>query len=384
MKEFAHRSSGSWRYGWRFLPLLLLAFVCTACQAQESAPAASVDPGFGQLVAQLSEPGGYFDTDNLISNESSYLHVIGGLEKHGVEGGAYIGVGPDQNYSYIAHTAPSIAFLIDIRRDNLLLHLLFKALFVEAPDRATYLALLFGRPLPEAGSMDAATAAELASHIESLPPISDAEARIEKMARRAASFGVAITDEELERMAGFYREFIESGIDLRFRSHNRSPQPYYPTYRRLMLEQDLEGRQSNYLAQEEWYQVVRTLHLENRIIPVVGDLSGEHALRAIGDYLRDIGEEVTLVYTSNVEFYLMYDRRFEDYMANVAHLPHSDEGVLVRSFFNRFRMNHPQTRPGYASTQLMQSLDSFVEQYQAGGGYNSYFDLVTKHVIDLP
>ena len=53
----------------------------------------------------------------------------------GVTGGAYIGVGPDQNFSYIARIRPSVAYIIDIRRDNLLLHLLFKALFARAPDR---------------------------------------------------------------------------------------------------------------------------------------------------------------------------------------------------------------------------------------------------------
>ena len=86
------------------------------------------DPLRGQIAA-LSEPDGYFDTDNLISNERSYLEVLPELERRNVRGGAYIGVGPDQNFSYIAHIRPSVAFILDIRRDNLLLHLLFKALF---------------------------------------------------------------------------------------------------------------------------------------------------------------------------------------------------------------------------------------------------------------
>ena len=68
------------------------------------------DAAFAALIERLSEPGGYFDTDNLISNETSYLHVIGTLRELGVSGGAYIGVGPDQNFSYIAAIRPSIAF----------------------------------------------------------------------------------------------------------------------------------------------------------------------------------------------------------------------------------------------------------------------------------
>jgi hypothetical protein len=107
------------------------------------------DARFAELVAELSEPGGFFDTDNLISNERSYLHALSALDRVGVRGGAYIGVGPDQSFSYIAHTRSELAFLLDVRRDNLLQHLLFKVLFAQAPNRAVYLALWLGRPLPD-------------------------------------------------------------------------------------------------------------------------------------------------------------------------------------------------------------------------------------------
>ena len=85
---------------------------------------------FAAEIAALSEPEGYFDTDNLISNEQRYLTVCPTIERAGLRGGAYIGVGPDQNFSYIAASARTVAFIVDVRRDNLLLHLLFKALFV--------------------------------------------------------------------------------------------------------------------------------------------------------------------------------------------------------------------------------------------------------------
>src|SRR5579859_3489960 len=91
--------------------------------------AAPPESSFAHLVESLSEPGGYFDSDNIITNEMSYLKVLDILRAHDIHGGAYVGVGPDQNFSYIAATRPSIAFVIDIRRDNLLEHLLFKALF---------------------------------------------------------------------------------------------------------------------------------------------------------------------------------------------------------------------------------------------------------------
>ncbi len=107
-----------------------------------------VDSTFAGLVARLSDSGGYFDSDNIITNEASYLQIGSQLTKTGVHGGVYLGVGPDQNFSYIALIKPQIAFMIDVRRDNLLEHLLFKSLFALSRNRAEYLCLLFGKALP--------------------------------------------------------------------------------------------------------------------------------------------------------------------------------------------------------------------------------------------
>src|SRR5436305_1009772 len=116
--------------------------------AVASASPVGVDSAFAKLVQRLSEPGGYFDSDNLISNETSYLHVLDGMRRLKVQGGAYIGVGPDQNFSYVVAVRPNIAFMIDIRRDNLLEHLLFKSIFAMSRNRVEFMCLLFGKPLP--------------------------------------------------------------------------------------------------------------------------------------------------------------------------------------------------------------------------------------------
>src|SRR6202011_2724846 len=131
-------------------PLVLLVLRAalwsfTARSVNQAAPERS----FAVQVARLSEPGGEFDTDNLVSNERSYLEVIPALQQAGVSGGAYVGVGPDQNFSYIASVRPLIAFILDVRRDNLLLHLLFTALFELAGSRVEYLSMLTGRVPPD-------------------------------------------------------------------------------------------------------------------------------------------------------------------------------------------------------------------------------------------
>ena len=339
---------------------------------------------FARLVATLSEPGGYFDTDNLISNERSYLHVIGGLERRGVRGGAYIGVGPDQNFSYIARIRPEIAFLIDIRRDNLLQHLMFKALFARANDRAEYLALLLGRPVPpQAARRAELPLAAVVAGVDSSPP-TPASVTAAHAAVRAelAGLGVSLSAEDFSTIVRFHQAFIDGGLDLRFRSHGRLPRPYYPTLRDLVLERDLDGRLASYLAREEDFQFVKDLQRRNRIIPVVGDLSGPRALAAIGSEVRRRGWRVSALYASNVEDYLLRDGTFDRYARTVAALPRDRRSVIIRSYFGTGPGGpHPDALPGHASVQLLQRIDDFVAESSSGNGYGSYRELVSSRSV---
>src|SRR2546428_2519255 len=158
--------------------ILLAALAIVAVAAAPRAPATSIQQpaaaqSFAARIERLSEPGGDFDTDNLISNERTFLEVIPALASARVTGGAYIGVGPDQNFSYIAHIRPAIAFIIDIRRDNLLLHLLFKALFSASRNRMEYLSLLTGRSAPDRlDSWRDATIEKIATYLDEAKPLS--------------------------------------------------------------------------------------------------------------------------------------------------------------------------------------------------------------------
>lgn len=348
----------------------------------QAAPAA--DSAFARLVERLSEPGSYFDTDNLISNEASYLHVLGALRERGLSGGAYLGVGPDQNFAYIAQVRPAIAFVIDIRRDNLLQHVFFKALFTGARNRIEYLCLLFGKPIPrDATAWQDRDIEALIAYIDEAPtaqdPVEAARALVRERARHA---GLPLSEADLATIDEIHDAFIREGLGLRFTSHGRSPQYYYPTYRDLLLEKDLTGQYGAFLAREDDFQFIKRMQEEDRIVPVVGDLSGTHALATIGQVLAEQGERVSAFYTSNVEFYLMRRGRFDRFAENVKRLPYTEHSVIIRSYFNRFTSSHPQTVPGYASTQLLQTIESLVEEHERGG-YHSYWDLITKHSLAL-
>jgi hypothetical protein len=316
-------------------PLVVaVALLVTASDRAVVQPHASA---FAERIAAFSEPDGYFDTDNLISNERSYLQVLPDLEKRQVRGGAYVGVGPDQNFSYIASVRPSLAFIVDIRRDNLLLHLLFKALFAEARTRVEYLALLLGRPVPAdlTGWRDA-NIERLAQYVAGPPQSPQAlEASRARLDRVMRGFGVSVSSEDLATIDRFHRRFIHGGLDLQFETTGRGPQRYYPTYRELLLGTDGAGGQRNYLASEEAFQFVKSMQARDRIVPVVGNLAGSKALPALAHYLLEQKEPLSVFYTSNVEFYLERQGTYAQFLANLSQMPRTPRTVVIRSIFNR-------------------------------------------------
>ena len=128
-----------------FLGLFVLSPVVLA----ETLPPRLSDAEFWQMICDSSEPDGYFSSNNYLSNENTFQRVIPALKAAIRPGGVYIGVGPEQNFTYIAALEPRISFIIDIRRDNLLQHLLFKSLFGRARNRIDYLCEFFGKPFPK-------------------------------------------------------------------------------------------------------------------------------------------------------------------------------------------------------------------------------------------
>jgi hypothetical protein len=120
------------------------------------------DREFRALITSLSEQGGTFVTDNIVSNEIAMQDVLPELER--VHRGAYIGVGPEQNLTYVTALKPSIAFVVDLQRGNLLLHLMYKALIEMSSDRADFLSRLFARPRPADVGAGTSAAAMLAAY----------------------------------------------------------------------------------------------------------------------------------------------------------------------------------------------------------------------------
>jgi len=344
----------------------------------------AADPEFAALVARLSEPGGYFDSDNIVTNEASYLFVSSQLAKVGVHGGVYIGVGPDQNFSYVALIKPSIAFMLDIRRDNMLEHLLFKSLFELSRNRFEYLCLLLGKPVPS--DIDSWTGKPTAQILAWLgrTTVDSAAVRASRKASndRISTFGVSLDVRDRAMIDRYRAEFISSGLDTRYSSLGRNNRMDYPSFGELIVATDRAGKQIGYLADEDAFQYVRSMQQRDRILPVVANVAGDQAMKAIARFAAERKLEVSAFYLSNVEQYLIQrNQGFERYAANVKALPHGPSSVIIRSYFGRGRM-HPLYDPsnGGTSTSLVETFDSFIRRYDAGE-IPGYQELVFKGYI---
>ncbi|MGI8785822.1 MAG: hypothetical protein ACR2L2_19475 [Acidobacteriota bacterium] len=361
---------------------LALVLVCLSTSASAAAPN---HKAWLQTIQDLSEPGGYFDSDNLVSNESSYLTVLSKLGEYDGRGGAYIGVGPDQNFTYIARMRPEVALIIDIRRQNMIQHLLFKALMDLSGTRLQFLSLLFARPVKRLSDRGAAalTLPDLLKEIDA--SAADSNLYRKTLARIKATilvrYGFPATLEDLQGLEHIYESFHQNGPELRYRSFGRAYQLRYPSYRELLLEKDLQGNHAHYLNSESDYRWLREFQRQNRLIPIVGDLAGPKAVRAIGEYLRSRSLLVSAFYVSNVEFYLLRYTTFDAFVENLATLPVGPNSLLVRSYFGYGR-HHPEQVFPYRMATLLQRIPSFLSEHRANP-YRNYWELAVRDYISI-
>jgi hypothetical protein len=260
---------------------------------------------------------------------------------------------------------PRYAFILDIRRQNLLQHLLFAALFARADEPGEYLCLLFSRPCPPAGPSGPWPGAEHA--LEALPPRSEAAyaANLRAVLEHIEGpLGFDLSADDRAHIRKVYRAFFEEQAEIRFHTfgHLRAT---HPTYRTLLRARSPSERFGSFLEAPEDYRFVRDLSRRRRIVPVVGGFAGPHALRALGAWMRDRGLAVSTFYTSNVEFYLMRESALDRFVANLRDLPTRPDSVLVRACF-RYGRSHPAALPGHRSVTVLQRLPQFLQLQQAG------------------
>jgi len=338
------------------------------------------DSTFWAMVTDLSEPGGYFHSDNFVSNELGFQYVIPEMLSATGTGGVYIGVGPDQNFTYVTATRPRIAFIVDIRRQNMLQHLMYKALIEMSSDRDDFLARLFSRtwPAPVPAGLEADSLFSLLASIprDSLLYRANLTSIFDRLTRH---HHFTLDGSDSASLQYVYQAFFESGTSLTYSSNsvrgfgNRG----MPSYRMLMTARDQDGFNQSYLGTDEAFAILKDLQERNLIVPVVGDFAGPKALRAVGDWIRRQDASVDVFYVSNVEQYLFQQgdawRRFYE---NVAAMPRDRRALFVRSVSNNrgFRpRQHPYARSSSVSSPIEEVLGLF--RNRRLNGYADIIDL---------
>jgi hypothetical protein len=337
------------------------------------------DDAFWKLIAETSEAGGTFVSDNFVSNELAVQEVLLKLTENRKPGGVYLGVGPEQNFTYIAALKPKIAFVFDIRRQNMLEHLTYKALFEVSSDRADFLSRLFSRPRPP--NLDKESSAvvlfDAFDDVPADPDLFQENLRAIKQ-RLSAEHGFGLTSEDETNIGNIFRAFYIGGPNLTYSGPRPPVRTILPTYEELMTDSDSSGKARSFLASEENFQTVQQLERDNLIIPIVADFGGPTAIRSVGTYLKEHSATVTAFYVSNVEQYLFMSEAWKNFYANVATLPLDSKSVFIRPLINTGTGTYtasPLFRSGFHWDTLLFPIEDLIAAFDAGM-IHGYYDII--------
>jgi hypothetical protein len=325
--------------------LLLAAILCVSLTGFAPGSVRAIAPAlperlsdreYWNLIADFSEPNGEFRSDNLLSNELYLQYVIPELARPPRLNRVYLGVGPEQNFTYISALKPRMAFIVDIRRGNLQLHLMYKALFEMSSDRADFVFRLFSRKRPD-GLGPRSSANDIFAALEKSEP-SEALSKQQLQAIQehlTKKRNLPLTPDDLKGIEYVHGAFSWFGPGLSYWSTGgRGGSRNAPTYWDLMVADDGKGQMRSFLANDENFQVLKELNEKNLLVPVVGNFSGPKALRSVGRYIREREAIVAAFYLSNVEQYLTRDRSWQSFCTNVATLPLDAFSTFIRSVRN--------------------------------------------------
>jgi hypothetical protein len=326
---------------------LVLAAGLTAVYA--AIPARLTDEQFWKLSTTSSEQDGTFRSDNLLSNELNFQYVIPDLVSTAKQGRIYMGVGPEQNFTYIAALKPAMVFIVDIRHGNLDVHLMYKALFELSKDRAEFVSRLFSRKRPE-GLTTRSTAREIfGAYLEATPSKELFDSNLKAVVDHLKTkHGFALSAGDLDGIEWALGNYYRFGPSINYNSSSAGTAPTVVgatgfggggrgggfgavTYADLMMADDGSGNSRSYLANEENFAFLKDLETRNMLVPVVGDFGGSKAIREVGKYLKSIDATVSAFYLSNVEQYLGQDGKTGAFLGNVATLPLDSSSTFIRS-----------------------------------------------------
>ena len=332
--------------------LCVVAAIGVSLAAEPTSPAQAgaipdrlTNQEFWQLVTTLEEKGGTYHSDNFTSNEPGLAQTAADVADR-IKGGAYLGVGPEQNFSYIVAIQPTIAFIVDIRRQAIIQHLMFKALFELSRDRVAFITRLFSRERPS--GLDDAPIQKI---WDAVPPGTGTDRdrylknRAEIETHLTKVRGIPLTTEDLASLEYVYNAFFTLGPAIDYAGYQTRLTTGNVNFAKLSLAADSTGVLRSFLGSEEISgssSPCKNATLSCPSWPTSPDLAPcAVSATTFGPEARRSPRSTSR--TSNSHLYGMSIARGTDlnggsknFYDNLATLPVDSTSVLIRGFSTRY------------------------------------------------
>ena len=189
----------------------------------DTLPSQISDAEFWRIVTDFSEPNGPYPYENYVGNEVMLQRVIPAARKTIKPGGVFIGVGPEQNFTYALALEAKMAFVVDIRRQNMLELLIYKALFEMADNRADFLSQLFSRKRPLNLDSKSSVSTLLDAYKTIQPDAKYQQDNLTTIRSVLAKHGFKLSNDDLKTIDRLHSVFYRGGpaIDYAFESAQR-------------------------------------------------------------------------------------------------------------------------------------------------------------------
>lgn len=353
------------------LSLKLLLIISFFAGSVNSQTAPNISPAeFSKIIRDMSEDNGYFRGESWVTNELTYLDVIESIEKYDIKGGAYIGVAPEQNFTYMAAIRPQIAFLVDIRAQNRMQHLMFKILFEISETRIEFLSNLFSMPLKgETGVKIPDSKSDINVIVNYLENSEQSRVLFNKNLSKMintlnSKYKFNLTDWETSNIKHVYDHFYVENLNMTNGPWRNS----YPTLGEIFTDRDKSGRQLNVFNNREQFLFIKKMQIENKVIPITGDYGNTYALSKVAAYLKKHNLTVSAQYVSNAEQYIIRSRgNWNNWVKNIKNMPYNDKTVFIRWL----NWNY------YEQDTKLQYFKTFIKNNDSGVHYR-YYDLISN------
>ncbi|TGL57152.1 hypothetical protein EHQ58_15310 [Leptospira ognonensis] len=255
------------------LPLLTLIYLSCASQKKNIENKPFDYTALFQINQENLIPTRWDVGNTTVSNEDRLDVLIPHVTNIG---NVYIGVGAEQNLTIAAWAKSEFIYLMD---------------FTQVVVSANQMMIMFLRESPTK------------------------EIFLSRYAKGNETESFALIDKNLPDPENYKKIFTRIGKFIRKR---------HKTNRITSAEYKYQMFQTN----DEQYEYIRNLALNDRIFPVKGNLLGTTTLKSIGETLRRNGKYVGILYFSNAEEYFFYPKEFKESILN---LPTDESSLVVRT-----------------------------------------------------